>query len=96
MKVTRIACSYRLNPGKYAEALTDSDGNHHGTRLGSLLTAESDRINERNRRRVKLRPVTNAAALRGDRAKADRIARNTSSPARRAESEPSVNAHAQV
>jgi IS605 OrfB family transposase len=60
----------------YTEALTDSDGNHHGTRLGSLLTAESDRIKERNRRRAKLRSVTNSAALRGDRAKADRIARN--------------------
>ncbi|MET8308642.1 transposase [Micromonospora sp. NPDC005173] len=60
----------------YTEALTDSDGNHHGDRLGDLLTAESDRIKERNRRRAKLRSVANTAARRGDQAKADRIARN--------------------
>ncbi|MET8311137.1 transposase [Micromonospora sp. NPDC005173] len=60
----------------YTEALTDSDGNHHGDRLGDLLTAESDRIKERNRRRAKLRSIANTAARRGDRAKADRIATN--------------------
>ncbi len=60
----------------YTEALTDSDGDHHGTRLGRLLTAESDRIKERNRRRAKLRSIANSAAARGDRAKADRIHRN--------------------
>ncbi|MGW3602674.1 hypothetical protein [Micromonospora sp. NPDC005161] len=60
----------------YTEVLTDSDGNHHGGHLGDLLTAESDRIKERNRRRAKVRSVANNAARRGDRAKAERIARN--------------------
>ena len=60
----------------YTEVLTDSDGNHHGTDLGVLLAAESDRLKERNRRRAKLRSVANQAAQRGNRAKADRIRRN--------------------
>ncbi|RAO16556.1 RNA-guided endonuclease TnpB family protein [Micromonospora noduli] len=60
----------------YTEVLTDSDGNHHGARLGRLLTTESDRIKERNRRRAKLRSIANNAARRGDRAKADRISQN--------------------
>ncbi|WP_127502153.1 RNA-guided endonuclease TnpB family protein [Actinoplanes solisilvae] len=57
----------------YTEALTDSDGQHHGTGLGTLLTAESDRIKERNRRRAKLRSIANSTA---DKAKADRIRKN--------------------
>ena len=42
----------------------------HGTRLGVLLTTESDRLKERNRRRAKLRSIANTAAQRGDHAKA--------------------------
>ncbi|MFE9691928.1 RNA-guided endonuclease TnpB family protein [Micromonospora sp. NPDC005806] len=57
----------------YTEALTDSDGRPHGARLGELLTAESDRLKERNRRRAKLRSIANTATLRGDHAKARRI-----------------------
>ncbi|MEV0808903.1 transposase [Micromonospora sp. NPDC050200] len=57
----------------YTEALTDSDGQPHGVGLGVLLTAESDRLKERNRRRAKLRSIANTAALRGDQAKAHRI-----------------------
>ncbi|WP_406044981.1 transposase [Micromonospora sp. NBC_00898] len=57
----------------YTEALTDSDGGHHGSRLGALLTSESDRLKERNRRRAKLRSIANNAALRGNHAKAHRI-----------------------
>ncbi len=57
----------------YTEALTDSDGDHHGTGLGALLTAESDRLKERNRRRAKLRSIANNSS---NRAKADRIAKN--------------------
>ncbi|MCW3818977.1 RNA-guided endonuclease TnpB family protein [Micromonospora sp. DR5-3] len=57
----------------YTEALTDSDGEPHGQQLGDLLTAESDRLKERNRRRAKLRSIANTAALRGDHAKAHRI-----------------------
>lgn len=60
----------------YTEALTDSDGNYHGAGLGQLLTTESDRLKERNRRRARLRSVANTAAQRGNHAKADRIARN--------------------
>ncbi|WP_197698312.1 RNA-guided endonuclease TnpB family protein [Micromonospora viridifaciens] len=57
----------------YTEALTDSDGDPHGERLGELLTTESDRLKERNRRRAKLRSIANTAAARGDHAKAHRI-----------------------
>ncbi|MEU8261250.1 transposase [Micromonospora sp. NPDC048999] len=57
----------------YTEALTDSDGDSHGTRLGELLTSESDRLKERNRRRAKLRSIANNAAQRGDQAKAHRV-----------------------
>ncbi|WP_406043680.1 transposase [Micromonospora sp. NBC_00898] len=57
----------------YSEALTDSDGGRHGTRLGELLAGESDRLKERNRRRAKLRSIANTASLRGDHAKALRI-----------------------
>ncbi|MBM0228734.1 transposase [Micromonospora sp. ATA51] len=60
----------------YTEALTDSDGVRHGSRLGELLTSESDRLKERNRRRAKLRSIANTAALRGDHAKARRITVN--------------------
>ncbi|MEU4644687.1 hypothetical protein [Micromonospora sp. NPDC023814] len=38
----------------YTEALTDSDGQPHGEQLGVLLSSESDRLKERNRRRAKL------------------------------------------
>ncbi|MCW3818528.1 transposase [Micromonospora sp. DR5-3] len=57
----------------YTEALTDSDGQPHGEQLGELLTRESDRLKERNRRRAKLRSIANTAAARGDHAKAHRI-----------------------
>ncbi|MFU8855260.1 hypothetical protein ACNAW0_30505, partial [Micromonospora sp. SL1-18] len=60
----------------YTEALTDSDGDPHGERLGELLTSESDRLKERNRRRAKLRSIANTAAARGNHAKAHRIAAN--------------------
>ncbi|MEV4543621.1 transposase [Micromonospora echinaurantiaca] len=60
----------------YTEALTDSEGEQHGVRLGKLLAAESDRVKERNRRRAKLRSIANNAAQRGDHAKAHRITVN--------------------
>ncbi|MBM0258403.1 transposase [Micromonospora sp. 4G55] len=60
----------------YTEALTDSDGDHHGRSLGELLSSESDRLKERNRRRAKLRSIATKAALRGDQAKAHRIRSN--------------------
>ncbi|WP_218105252.1 RNA-guided endonuclease TnpB family protein [Micromonospora rhizosphaerae] len=67
----------------YTEALTDSDGQRHGVRLGGLLTTESDRLKERNRRRAKLRSIANNAALRGDHAKARRITANNLGTAKR-------------
>ena len=60
----------------YTEALTDSEGEHHGVRLGQFLTAESDRLKERNRRRAKLRSIANTAAQRGEHPKAARIKAN--------------------
>jgi IS605 OrfB family transposase len=60
----------------YTEVLTDSDGVHHGPELGRLLSAESDRLKVKNRRRRKIRSVAERAAKRGDRAKADRITRS--------------------
>ncbi|MBM0228571.1 transposase [Micromonospora sp. ATA51] len=60
----------------YTEALTDSDGARHGCGLGELLSSESDRLKERNRRRAKLRSIANSAAGRGDHAKAHRITAN--------------------
>ncbi|MFU8852292.1 hypothetical protein ACNAW0_15090, partial [Micromonospora sp. SL1-18] len=60
----------------YTEALTDSDGEPHGEQLGELLTSESDRLKERNRRRAKLRSIANTAAQRGAHAKAHRIKAN--------------------
>ncbi|MDZ5447354.1 transposase [Micromonospora sp. 4G57] len=60
----------------YTEALTDSDSERHGVRLGELLTSESDRLKQRNRRRAKLRSIANSAAGRGDHAKARRITAN--------------------
>ncbi|MFC7241372.1 RNA-guided endonuclease TnpB family protein [Catellatospora aurea] len=67
----------------YTEALTDSDGVHHGTGLGALLTAESDRIKERNRRRATLRSIANSAATRGNFAKSERIRRHNLGTAKR-------------
>ncbi|WP_203694726.1 RNA-guided endonuclease TnpB family protein [Catellatospora coxensis] len=60
----------------YTEALTDSDGDHHGTRLGRLLTTESDHRKAKGRARAKLRSIANGAARRGDHAKAARIHRH--------------------
>ncbi|GIH18388.1 RNA-guided endonuclease TnpB family protein [Rugosimonospora africana] len=60
----------------YTEALTDSDGERHGIRLGGMLSAESDRLKERNRRRARLRSIANTAAQRGNHTKAARIRAN--------------------
>ncbi|MFE9692100.1 RNA-guided endonuclease TnpB family protein [Micromonospora sp. NPDC005806] len=78
MRTSQRPCGQRtLGVDKgYTEALTDSDGVHHGTSLGQLLMSESDRRKERNGRRAKLRSIANNAALRGDHAKAHRIRAN--------------------
>ncbi|MFI7487584.1 RNA-guided endonuclease TnpB family protein [Micromonospora echinaurantiaca] len=67
----------------YTEALTDSDGDHHGANLGALLTAASDRLTQRNRRRAKLRSIANNATQRGKHAKAARIKANNLGTAKR-------------
>ncbi|GHJ54866.1 hypothetical protein Nm8I071_41730 [Nonomuraea sp. TT08I-71] len=67
----------------YTEALTDSDGVRHGCGLGELLSSESDRLKERNRRRAKLRSIANQAGRRGDHAKARRITVNNLGTAKR-------------
>lgn len=60
----------------YTEVLTDSDGRHHGTGFGAILSAHSDKLKERNARRAKLRSIANNAAAKGDHAKAERIHRH--------------------
>ncbi|MEU5844996.1 hypothetical protein [Saccharopolyspora shandongensis] len=60
----------------YTEVLTDSDGQHHGTELGVLLTRESDYRKTKNARRAKIRSVAEKAREAGDHAKADRIVGN--------------------
>ncbi len=60
----------------YTEALTDSDGQHHGTELGELLASESDYRKLKNARRAKIRSVAEKARDHGDHATAERIARN--------------------
>ncbi|MFI0467991.1 zinc ribbon domain-containing protein [Saccharopolyspora sp. 5N102] len=60
----------------YTEVLTDSDGQHHGTELGVLMTSESDYRKVKNVRRAKIRSVAEKAREAGDHAKADRIVSN--------------------
>ena len=49
----------------YSEVLVDSDGEHHGQGLGQLLSAESDVLKVKNRRRAQLRAI--AENTRNDR-----------------------------
>ncbi|MFC9459596.1 zinc ribbon domain-containing protein [Streptomyces sp. NPDC056983] len=60
----------------YTEALTDSDGEHHGQELGKLLTDESDHRKVKGQRRARLRALAEKAEQRGDLAKAKRIRDN--------------------
>jgi hypothetical protein len=60
----------------YTEVLTDSDGERHGSELGTLLRTESDRLVIKNRRRARIRAVAQKASERGNHAKAARIARH--------------------
>ncbi|MGN9915036.1 RNA-guided endonuclease TnpB family protein [Micromonospora palomenae] len=86
MRTSQVPCG-RATVGVdkgYSEVLTDSDGNHHGTELGTLLRAESDRRKNKGQRRAKLRSIANTARARGDHAKADRIACNNLGTAKRA------------
>ncbi|MGW5645245.1 zinc ribbon domain-containing protein [Saccharopolyspora sp. NPDC003752] len=57
----------------YTEVLTDSDGEHHGTELGVLLTCESNYRKVKNARRAKIRSVAEKARDAGDHARAERI-----------------------
>lgn len=56
----------------YTEVLVDSDGDHHGTELGALLTAKSDKLKIKYRHRAKLRAIADKAGP----AKADCIWEN--------------------
>ncbi|MCE7009457.1 transposase [Kibdelosporangium philippinense] len=67
----------------YSEVLTDSDGVHHGTELGALLSAESDHRRNKCLYRAKIRSVAEKAIAAGDRGKAERIARNNLGTAKR-------------
>ncbi|MFI0464772.1 MULTISPECIES: zinc ribbon domain-containing protein [Saccharopolyspora] len=60
----------------YSEVFTDSDGQHHGTELGDLLTSESDYRKVKNAHRAKLRAIAEKAEESGERAKAQRIRDN--------------------
>ncbi|MER5933860.1 transposase [Streptomyces sp. NPDC002054] len=78
MKSSKRPCGTReigIDKG-YTEVVTDSDGQHHGNRLGELLTAESDHRKAKNTRRAKLRSVAEKAEQRGDLSKAKRIRDN--------------------
>ena len=85
MKTSQNPCGTRtigVDKG-YTEALTDSDGDHHGSQLGRLLTAESDLRKAKGRARAKLRSIANNAAQRGDHTKAARIHRHNLGTAKR-------------
>ena len=85
MKTSQNPCGTRtigVDKG-YTEALTDSDGEHHGSQLGRLLTAESDLRKAKGRARAKLRSIANNAAQRGDHTKAARIHRHNLGTAKR-------------
>lgn len=78
MKSSRRPCGARtvgVDKG-YTEVLTDSDGQHHATQLGGLLTSESDHRKVKNARRAKLRSLAEKAEKRGDLGKAQRIRDN--------------------
>ena len=71
----------------YTEVLVDSDGRRHGTELGKLITARSDKLKSRNARRAKLRSIANQANQRGDHAKAERIRKNNLGTVKRSRQE---------
>ncbi|WP_019057381.1 zinc ribbon domain-containing protein [Streptomyces prunicolor] len=84
LRETRPCGTVKVGVDKgYTEALTDSDGNHHGTELGELLRAESDFLKVKNARRAKIRSVAEKAREKGDLAKADRITANNLGIAKR-------------
>jgi IS605 OrfB family transposase len=67
----------------YTEVLTDSDGQHHGTELGRLLTAQSDLRKRKGQARAKLRAIRDRAIEACDPAKASRIEQNNLGTAKR-------------
>lgn len=68
----------------YTEVLTDSDGQHYGSSLGQLLTAQSDLRKRKGQARAKLRAIRDRVVEAGDRARAGRIERNNLGTAKRA------------
>ena len=59
----------------YTEVLTDSDGEHHGTELGKVLTKESDQLKDKYVKRNKIKSVADKLRLKGNNSKADKIVR---------------------
>ena len=60
----------------YSEAFTDSDGQRHGEGLGDVLSAESDRLKEKYKRRNKLKAICDKHAKSGNARKRDNIRRS--------------------
>ena len=75
-----IACSTR-SPGSqtlgvdkgYTEAFVDSDGDVHGDRLGTVLSAESDYLKLKYQRRNKLKAIAEAKPKKKDRIVANNL-----------------------
>ncbi|MET0105068.1 MAG: transposase [Sedimenticola sp.] len=60
----------------YTEALTDSDGEHHGVQFGKVMTAYSDAVAKTGKSRNKLHALEKKHREAGRIAKADRILKN--------------------
>jgi len=60
----------------YTEALTDSDGEHHGPAFGDVMTAYSDQASATGKARNKLHAIEKKHRAAGRIAKADRIVAN--------------------
>ncbi len=76
----------------YTEVLVDSDGVHHGPGLGKLLAAASDQRKVKHQRRQKIKAVADAAAKRGDHAKAARILQHNLGTKKRSRADRKVKA----
>lgn len=57
----------------YTEVLTDSEGEHHGTQLGEMLTTESNHLKIKYQRRNKIKGVIDKLRKKGNHNKASRI-----------------------
>ncbi len=60
----------------YTEVFTDSDGEHHGTKLGEMLSKESDYLKSKYVKRNKIRSVVKKLRKKNKHQKADKIVSN--------------------